>query len=198
MLSAEKLRKICAEKAITVEQLAGNLVRGGLDKKEAITAVRNWKNGLENPIPRKADVENLAAGLGVEVSQISQWRSSYQYAPGSARKAGLIRNLIVGRGVQDAMDILKFTRKRAAAMIDKVIKSAVADAEEQQADVDSLYVSDVRIDDAGIRVGTKRFQEKDRGRAHSISKKACHITVIVTEESAPAAVGGAVKAVAAE
>jgi large subunit ribosomal protein L22 len=82
------------------------------------------------------------------------------------------------------MDILKFTRKRAAAMVDKVLKSAVADADEQQADVENLYVSDVRIDDAGIRVGTKRFRAKDRGRAHSISKKACHITVTVTEESA--------------
>ena len=184
MLSAEKLTNVCADSKITVEQLAGHLMQAGFTRKEAIAAIRNWKKGLFKPLPRKADIQNLAAGLGVEVNRISQWKSSYQYAPGSPRKAGLIRALIVGRAVQDAMDILKFTRKRAAAMVDKVLKSAVADADEQQADVDNLYVSDVRVDDAGIRIGTKRFRAKDRGRAHSISKKACHITVTVTEESA--------------
>ena len=63
---------------------------------------------------------------------------------------------------------LKFTRKSAASIIDKVLKSAVADADEQQADVNSLYISCSRIDDAGIRLGTKRWIPKDRGRAHSI------------------------------
>jgi len=181
MLSAEKLLKLSKDNKMTVEQLAGQLASGGRNKKEAISAIRNWKKGLMSPFPRKVDIENLATGLGVEVSQISQWTSSYRYAPGSARKAGLIRALIVGRGVQDAMDILKFTRKRAAAMVYKVLKSAIADAEEQQADVESLYVSDVKIDDAGIRAGTKRFRAKDRGRAHRILQKACHITVTVTE-----------------
>jgi large subunit ribosomal protein L22 len=182
MLSADKLSKVSAKNKVNVEQLAGHLMQGGMDKRQAISAIRNWKKGLFSPRPRKTDIQNLAAALGVEVNKISEWKSSYQYAPGSPRKAGLIRALIVGRPVQDAMDVLKFTQKRAAAMVDKVVKSAIADADEQQADIESLYVSDVRIDDAGIRVGTKRFRAKDRGRAHSISKKACHITVTVTEE----------------
>jgi large subunit ribosomal protein L22 len=76
---------------------------------------------------------------------------------------------------------LKFMNKRAAEMVNKVLKAAVADADEQQADVDNLYVSCARVDDAGIRIGTKRWIPKDRGRAHSISKKACHIYVTVTE-----------------
>ena len=79
------------------------------------------------------------------------------------------------------MDILKFTRKRAAGMVDKVLKSAVANADEAQADVDNLYVQEARVDDAGIRLGTKRWMPKDRGRAHPISKKACHIHVVVSE-----------------
>jgi large subunit ribosomal protein L22 len=79
------------------------------------------------------------------------------------------------------MDTLKFTRKRAAAMIDKVLRSAVADADEQHADVDSLYVSGACVDDAGIRAGTKRWIAKDRGRAHPIRKKACHIHITVTQ-----------------
>ncbi len=185
MLNSEKLKRICDENNISVEHLAEHLVSGGRDKSEAISAIRNWKKGLISPIPRKADMDNLAAGLGVEVNQISQWSSSYRYAPGSARKAGLIRGLIVGRGAQDALDILKFTRKRAAAMTYKVLKSAIADADERQADVDNLYVCDMRVDDAGIRAGTKRFIEKDRGRAHRILQKACHITVTVTEVYAP-------------
>jgi large subunit ribosomal protein L22 len=79
------------------------------------------------------------------------------------------------------MDILKFTRKRSATMIEKVLKSAVANADEQQADVDSLYVSQARVDEAGVRIGTKRWIPKDRGRAHPIRKKACHIYVTVTQ-----------------
>jgi large subunit ribosomal protein L22 len=89
--------------------------------------------------------------------------------------------MITGRRVQEAMDILKFTRKRAATMIDKVLRSAVADADEQQANVDNLYISSARVDDAGIRIGTKRWIPKDRGRAHPIRKKACHIQVTVTQ-----------------
>jgi ribosomal protein L22 len=66
-------------------------------------------------------------------------------------------------------------------MIDKVLRSAVADSDEQKANVDNLYVSSARVDDAGIRVGTKRWIPKDRGRAHPIRKKACHIRVTVTQ-----------------
>jgi large subunit ribosomal protein L22 len=83
--------------------------------------------------------------------------------------------------VQEALDVLKFTHKRAASMVVKVLKAAIADADEQQADVDNLYVSEAHVDDAGIRVGTKRWIPKDRGRAHPIRKKACHIHVTVTE-----------------
>ena len=66
-------------------------------------------------------------------------------------------------------------------MVDKVLKSAVANADEQQAGVDNLYVSEARVDDAGLRIGTKRWIPKDRGRAHPIRKKACHIHITVTE-----------------
>ena len=84
------------------------------------------------------------------------------------RKARLVTQLIAGRPVQDALDILKFTRKRAAEMVSKALQAAIADADEQEADVDNLYVSEARVDDAGIRIGTKRWIAKDRGRAHSL------------------------------
>ena len=181
MLSANKLKELCEQRQIGIEQLAGQLVRGGLNKEEAVAAVKNWQKGLFKPIPRREDIRRLAAALSADANDLVDWCSSYRFAPLSARKARLVTQLIVGRSVQDAMDILKFTRKRAATVIDKILKSAVADADEQQADVDNLYVSEARVDDAGVRIGTKRWIPKDRGRAHPIRKKACHIYITVTQ-----------------
>jgi large subunit ribosomal protein L22 len=181
MLSAEKLKQLSRERQIDTEQLARHLVRAGRDQKEAVAAVKNWQRGLFKPQPRVDDIRRLASALSVEENDLSDWQSSYRYAPVSARKARLVAQLIDGRSVQDAMDVLKFTRKRAATMIDKVLKSAVADADERQADVDNLYVCCARVDDAGIRIGTKRWMAKDRGRAHPIQKKACHIHITVTQ-----------------
>jgi len=181
MLSSNKLKKLCEQRRMGTEQLAGQLVRGGLNREEAAVAVKNWQKGLFKPIPHREDIRRLAAALSVEVNDLVDWCSSCRFAPTSARKVRLVTQLIVGRSVQDAMDILKFTRKRAAAMVDKVLKSAVADADEQRADVDNLYVSEARVDDAGRRIGTKRWIPKDRGRAHPINKKACHIYITVTE-----------------
>ncbi|MBW8002679.1 MAG: 50S ribosomal protein L22 [Planctomycetes bacterium] len=181
MLNALKFKKICKSRNVTVEQLADQIVRGGLDKSSATSAIKNWQKGLFKTAPQTEDIRRLAAALSVEVNDISSWRSTYRYAPGSASKARLVTQLITGRGVQDAIDVLKFTHKRAASMIDKVLKTAVADADEQQADVDSLYVSEARVDGAGIRIGTKRWIPKDRGRAHPIGKQACHIHVTVTQ-----------------
>ena len=181
MLSATKLNELCRRQRVTVEDLARSITRGGLDMKEAVAAVRNWQKGLFKPQPRSEDLRRLADALSVETTAIADWHSSCRYAPLSARKARLVTELIAGRSVQDAMDILKFTRRRAAAMVDKVLKAAVADADEQQADVDALYVKEARVDDAGLRLGTKRWMPKDRGRAHPIRKRACHIHVTVSQ-----------------
>ena len=181
MLSSKKLKELCKRKQVDINELAGQLVRGGRDKREAVSAIRNWQKGLFKPRPSKNDVRELASALSVEMNDLTEWRSCCRYAPMSPRKAKLVTQLIVGRSVQDAMDILKFTRKRAATMVDKVLKCAVADADEQQADVDSLYVSEAYVGDAGIRIGTKRWIAKDRGRAHRIRKMACHIHVTVSQ-----------------
>ena len=181
MLSADKLKELCQERQIDLDELAGHLARGGFDRQKATVAVKNWQKGLFKPEPRADDIRRLASVLSVDTNDLVDWRSSYRFAPISARKARLVTQLIVGRSVQDAMDILKFTRKRAANMVDKVLKTAVADADEQRADVDNLYVSEARVDDAGVRIGTKRWIPKDRGRAHPIRKRACHIHVTVTQ-----------------
>ena len=146
-----------------------------------MSAIKNWQKCLYKPKPKVEDVQKLASTLGVEATKLSEWRSDYMYAPMSPSKARLVSALIAGRPVQDALDLLKFTNKRAASMINKVLKCAVANADENQADVENLYVSESRVDGAGRRIGTKTWIPKDRGRAHPIKKQACHIHVAVAE-----------------
>jgi len=182
MLSPVKLKKVSKRQRVTAEQLARGLVRGGLDMKQATGAVKNWQRGLMRPLPHTEDVRRLAETLSVEANEIAAWHSSYMYAPQAPRKVRLVTQLIQGRKVQEALDLLKFTRKRAATMVDKTLRAAVADADEQQADVEKLYVLEARVDEAGIRIGTKRWIPKDRGRAHPLHKLACHIHITVTQK----------------
>lgn len=106
------------------------------------------------------------------------WNATHKFARISSRKARLVADLIRGQHVQDALNILKFSPNRAAPMISKVLTSAVANANEKQADVEALYVDEVRIDPGPTM---KRFRPKDRGRAHSILKRTSHISVAVEE-----------------
>lgn len=181
MLSASKLDNTIKNTGKNVAELAVSLKRTGLTEKQAIGAIKNWRKGLMKPVPKKSDIETLASALGVEANDISEWKSSVRYAPSSPRKARLVTQLVAGKDVQDALDVLKFTRKRAADMVQKALKSAVASADEDAADVERLYVCLAKVDGAGVRIGTKRWIAKDRGRAHSLRKMASHIHVAVTE-----------------
>ncbi|RPI60699.1 MAG: 50S ribosomal protein L22 [Planctomycetaceae bacterium] len=107
------------------------------------------------------------------------WQAKYRYARISARKVRLIADLIRGRKVQEALNILKFTPNRAAVMVSKVLTSAVANANEGEANVGALVVSEARVDEGPVM---KRFQPKDRGRAHAILKRTSHIVVAVEEK----------------
>jgi large subunit ribosomal protein L22 len=105
---------------------------------------------------------------------VSKWR----FARITARKARLLTDLIRNRPVEEAMDLLKFNKKRGAIMVAKVLKSAIANADEQEADTEKLFVQQSFCDDGPIM---KRFQPKDRGKSHSIFKRMCHITIVVEE-----------------
>ena len=107
------------------------------------------------------------------------WQARHRFARISARKARDIAEMIRGRDVQDAMNILKFMPHRAAAVIAKVLTSAVANADENEADTDKLYVREAHVDEGPT---IKRWQEKDRGRAFTIRKRTSHITVVLEEE----------------
>ena len=181
MLSASKLDNLIKSQGKNITELAAAIKRTGLDEKRAVSAIKNWRKGLFKPLPRKSDVEALASSLGVDATNISEWKCSVRYAPTSPRKAKLVTQLIAGRGAQEALDLLKFTRKRASEMVQKALKSAIANADEDAADVENLYVSQARADSAGIRIATKRYRAKDRGKAYEIRKMASHIHVTVTE-----------------
>jgi len=114
-----------------------------------------------------------------QMEQAMGWQAKHRYARISARKARLVTDLIRGRDVQDALNILKFTPNRAAVMISKVLTSAIANANEAEADVDRLYVDEAYVDEGPT---IKRWHPKDRGRAHPIMKRTSHITVVVEEE----------------
>ncbi len=106
------------------------------------------------------------------------WTSIHRYARISPRKARLVTGLIAGRHVDEALAILKFTQKRASVLVDKVLRAAMADADEQEADVRRLYIHEARVDEGPT---IKRWRPKDRGRAHPILKRTSHIVVSVDE-----------------
>ena len=115
------------------------------------------------------------------VATKKQWRATHRHARVSARKARLVIDLIRGLHVNKAQDTLRFTRKRVSPLIAKVLASAIANANEQEADVRALYVAEARVDDGPF---FRRWRPKDRGRAHEILKRMSHIIVVVEERSA--------------
>jgi large subunit ribosomal protein L22 len=107
------------------------------------------------------------------------WKAKHNYARISARKVRLVADMIRGLPCDQAVELLRFTHKRAAVMVDRVLKSAMATANEQEATMNRLVVAEARVDDGPI---IKRFLPKDRGRAHSIHKRTSHIIVAVDEK----------------
>ncbi|WP_411743299.1 50S ribosomal protein L22 [Reinekea sp.] len=99
----------------------------------------------------------------------------------SAQKGRLIADLIRGKSVADALDILTFSPKKGADLVKKVLESAVANAEHNNgADVDELNVSTVFVDEG---MTMKRIRPRAKGRADRILKRSCHITVKVAEQN---------------
>jgi large subunit ribosomal protein L22 len=108
------------------------------------------------------------------------YRSTYKFARCSARKARLVVDLVRGKRYEDAIDELRFSKRRASVMVLKALESAFANADQAEADTRNLYVSEARVDEGPTM---KRFQPKDRGRAHPILKRTCHIHLSLDEIS---------------
>ena len=95
----------------------------------------------------------------------------------SAQKGRLIADLIRGKKVDQALDILSFTPKKGAAIIKQVLESAIANAEHNDgADIDELKVSSIYVEKGTFM---KRYSARAKGRGDRISKQSCHIYVTV-------------------
>ena len=107
-------------------------------------------------------------------------RAIARYVRISPRKARQVAPLVKGKNVEEALAILRHTRKRGAELVSKVLKSAIANAEHNlELNKDDLYVADVRIDEGPTM---KRWRARMRGMPAQILRRTSHITVVVREK----------------
>jgi len=109
-------------------------------------------------------------------------KSIGRYIRVSPRKARLVVDMIRGRYVSDALDILRTSPKTVAKTIERIVRVAVANAEnnEEIADIDTLVIKEAYVDQGPTM---KRFRPRAMGRATRIRKRTSHITVILDEKS---------------
>jgi large subunit ribosomal protein L22 len=110
-----------------------------------------------------------------------QVQAKLRHTRTTPQKARLVANMIRGKNVNDAMNILMFTPKRVAEKFQKLLKSAIANAEENHKvlDVDDLVVKNVLVDEG---VTWKRNMPRARGMATMLRKRTSHITLILEEK----------------
>lgn len=109
-----------------------------------------------------------------------EWTSKLRFARISARKARLVADLVRGLPVDEALNILKFTKRRGAALISKVLHSALANATQSAGvDEDKLYISFICVDEGPT---AKRWMPRAMGRATRIRKRTSHIGLGVSED----------------
>ena len=107
-------------------------------------------------------------------------KAVHKYARSSAQKARLVADQVRGLPVQKALYLLKFSPRKAASLIRKVVLSAVANAANNNAmDVDSLVITKIMVDEGP---SLKRIMPRAKGRADRIVKRTSHITVYVAEQ----------------
>ncbi len=107
-------------------------------------------------------------------------RAKLKYVRVGPRKARLVADLIRGKGSEEALNILSFTKKMPARVIMKLLKSAIANATQKKTvDVDRLYVKKITVDQG---VTWKRFIPRAMGRATPIRKRTSHITIVLDEK----------------
>jgi large subunit ribosomal protein L22 len=107
--------------------------------------------------------------------------ATLRYLKASPQKVRLVADLVRGKRAEEALNILRFTKKSCAKDLEKLLRSAIANAEntEAAADVDELVVSKIYVNE-GPR--EKRVQPAPMGRAYRIQKRQSHVTVHVSDE----------------
>ncbi|MDG3086990.1 50S ribosomal protein L22 [Vibrio hannami] len=105
--------------------------------------------------------------------------AKHNFARISPQKARLVADQIRGKSVDQALELLTFSNKKAAVLVKKVLESAIANAEHNEgADIDDLNVAKIFVDEGPIM---KRIMPRAKGRADRILKRSCHITVVVAD-----------------
>ncbi|MCL9780469.1 50S ribosomal protein L22 [Vibrio sp. S4M6] len=105
--------------------------------------------------------------------------AKHNFARISPQKARLVADQIRGKSVDQALEILTFSNKKAADLVKKVLESAIANAEHNEgADIDDLNVAKIFVDEGPIM---KRIMPRAKGRADRILKRSSHITVVVAD-----------------
>lgn len=105
--------------------------------------------------------------------------AQYRQARSSAQKVRLVANLIRGKKVQKALEILIYSNKKASNLVKKVLESAIANAEHNEgADIDGLIIKKIFVNEGPTM---KRMMPRAKGRADRILKRTSHITVVVSD-----------------
>ncbi|MDO6708915.1 MULTISPECIES: 50S ribosomal protein L22 [unclassified Photobacterium] len=105
--------------------------------------------------------------------------AKHRFARISPQKARLVADLVRGKTVAQALEILTFSNKKAADLVKKVLESAIANAEHNEgADIDDLNVAKIFVDEGPTM---KRIMPRAKGRADRILKRSSHITVVVAD-----------------
>src|SRR5688500_17810520 len=126
--------------------------------------------------------------------------ASARYLRGSAQKARLVVDMIRGKDVNQALAILRFTKKRAAGHIEKCMRSAIANANEAaekaniSVDPDDLWVKTAFVD-RGPTKNRRRVRPAPQGRAYREQRHFCHVTISLSNDQKPAAKGAKPEAV---
>ena len=120
--------------------------------------------------------------------------ASARYLRGSAQKARLVVDMIRGKDVNQALAILRFSKKRAASSIEKCMRSAIANANEAaekaniSIDPDDLWVRTAFVD-RGPTKNRRRVRPAPQGRAYREQRHFCHVTILLSNDEKPAAKG---------
>lgn len=177
-IDGNRLREAMERAGVEPAALAEAVDRTGLEGPRARRAVANWLAGRDHPRCKSSDIAKLARALGCAPRDIARFSCCVRFQRGSPQKARLVVDLVRGRRVDEALNLLAFTPNRAAVHVRKALQAAMAEAEQAEADLANLVVVESRVDD-GPRI--KRFRPKDRGRAHPILKRTGHITIGLEE-----------------
>ena len=117
-----------------------------------------------------------------------QYKAKQRYADVSARKLRLFADLIRGRNVDEALELLRFYPNRGARLLEAVVRSALGNADDQECpNLDDLVVSEARVDGGPM---FKRIQPRARGTAFQIKRRLSHIVVTLSDPEDVAAAAG--------